>query len=73
MLHRIPIYTRKVFVEFLFFFTHHPLSKWLSLWTRRKQKIVTEYLFSDKDSAANIHKRLVNVYGKATINVITVR
>jgi len=39
----------------------------------RKQRAVIEFLFMEGESAANIHRRLVNVYGEDSLDVSTVR
>ena len=40
---------------------------------RRKQRAVIEFLFLEGESAANIHRRLRNVYGNESLDVSTVR
>lgn len=42
-------------------YPHFPLSKWLILNTYRDQIAVTEFLFLESKSAANIYGKLVNV------------
>lgn len=36
---------------------------------QRKKTAVIEFLFLEGESAANIHKRLVNIYGKSALDV----
>lgn len=39
----------------------------------RKQRAVIEFLYQERENTANIHRRLLNVYGKAIHDISTVR
>lgn len=39
----------------------------------RKQRAVIEFLYYERENTANIHRKLLNVYGKATHDISTVR
>lgn len=58
-------------VNFSFF--HSSFSKWVApLGGYSKKRAVIECLFLERESAANIYRILVNVYGKAILDESTV-
>ena len=51
----------------------HPISNWLNIDVRIRQRSVIEFLTSEGEIPIRIHERLKNVYEDATVDVSTVR
>ena len=51
----------------------HPISNWLNIDVRIRQRSVIEFLTSEGEMPICIHERLQNVYGDVTVDVSTVR